>query len=145
MFDKLIQILVFGCGYRRIADHTCSATTPRRRRDEWIRAGVAEQLRLAVLAAYDRLFGLELEQLAVDGCITKAPCGGQVAGPSPVDRRKQGLKRSVAVETAGIPLAVVPAPANQRHDGLLAATLDAVEALGLLPARPVVHLDAGYD
>ena len=43
VFDKLIQILVFGCGYRRIADHTCSATTLRRRRDEWISAGVAEQ------------------------------------------------------------------------------------------------------
>jgi transposase len=27
VFDKLIQILVFGCGYRRIADTTCSATT----------------------------------------------------------------------------------------------------------------------
>ena len=95
---------MFGCGYRRIADHTCSATTLRRRRDEWIRAGVAEQLHLAVLAAYDRMFGLELEQLAVDSCTTKAPCGGQVAGPSPVDRRKQGLKRSVATEARGIPL-----------------------------------------
>jgi transposase len=39
VFDKLIQILVFGCGYRRIADHTCSATTLRRRRGEWITAG----------------------------------------------------------------------------------------------------------
>jgi hypothetical protein len=38
IFDKLIQLLVFGCGYRRIADHTCSATTLRRRRDEWISA-----------------------------------------------------------------------------------------------------------
>jgi transposase len=57
VFDKLIQILVFGCGYRRIADATCSATTLRRRRDEWISAGVAEQLRLLVLAAYDRLAG----------------------------------------------------------------------------------------
>ena len=64
---------------------------------------VAEQLRLLVLGAYDQLFGLELEQLAVDSCMTKAPCGGQVAGPSPVDRRKQGLKRSVAVEAGGIP------------------------------------------
>jgi transposase len=82
VFDKLIQILVFGCGYRRIADATCSATTLRRRRDEWISAGVAEQLRLLVLAAYDRLFGLELEQLAVYSCTTKAPCGGQVAGPN---------------------------------------------------------------
>ena len=33
---------------------------------------------------------LDLEHLAVDGCITKAPCGGQVAGPSPVDRRSRG-------------------------------------------------------
>jgi transposase len=145
VFDKLIQILVFGCGYRRIADPTCSATTLRRRRDEWITAGVADQLRLLVLAAYERLFGLELEQLAVDSCTTKAPCGGQVAGPSPVDRRKQGLKRSVAVEAAGIPLAALPAPANHRDDGLLAATLDALGAVGPLPERPVVHLDAGYD
>jgi transposase len=142
VFDNLIQVLVFGCGYRRIADHSCSATTLRRRRDEWISAGVAEQLRLA---AYDQLFGLELEHLAVDGCTTKAPCGGQVAGPSPVDRRKQGLKRSVATEAAGIPLAVVPAPANHRDDGLLAATLDASAPVGPLPARPVVQLDAGYD
>jgi transposase len=145
VFDKLIQVLVFGCGYRRIADHTCSATTLRRRRDEWISVDIAEQLRLLVLAAYERLFGLELEQLAVDGCITKAPCGGQVAGPSPVDRRKQGLKRSVAVEAGGIPLAAVPAPANCRDDGLLAVTLDAVGRLGPLPPRPTVHLDAGYD
>src|SRR5215207_3732409 len=52
---------------------TCSATTLRRRRDEWITLGVADRLRRAVLDAYDRLFGLELEHLAVDACITKAP------------------------------------------------------------------------
>jgi transposase len=145
VFDKLIQLLVFGCGYRRLADSTCSATTLRRRRDEWISAGVAEQLRLAVLAAYDQLFGLRLDHLAVDGCTTKAPCGGQTAGPSPVDRRKQGRKRSLAVEADGMPLAAVPAPANHRDDGLLGVTLDAIGGVGPLPARPVVHLDAGYD
>jgi transposase len=95
VFDKLIQVLVFGCGDRRIADATCSATTLRRRRDEWIALGLADRLRCAVLGAYDQLFGLELDHLAVDGCITKAPWGGEVAGPSPVDRRKQGLKRSI--------------------------------------------------
>jgi transposase len=145
VFDKLIQLLVFGCGYRRIADATCSATTLRRRRDEWITAGVVEQLRLAVLAAYDQLFGLALDHLAVDSCTTKAPCGGQTAGPSPVDRRKQGLKRSVAVEADGLPLAAVPAPANHRDDGLLAVTLDTIVGVGPLPAQAVVHLDAGYD
>jgi hypothetical protein len=150
IFDKLIQVLVFGCGYRRIADASCSASTLRRRRDEWIRAGVANQLRLAVLAAYHRMLGLDLEHLAVDSCTTKAPCGGQTAGPSPVDRRKQGLKRSVAVEGSGLPLAALPAPANHRDDGLLAATLDAAAtvtaaAVGPLPATLTVHLDAGYD
>jgi transposase len=145
VFDKLIQVLVFGCGYRRIADQGCSATTLRRRRDQWIIWGLAERLRGVVLAAYDRLFGLELEHISVDGCTTKAPCGGQVAGPSPTDRRKQGLKRSVATEAGGVPLAAVPAPANRRDDGLLAATLEAVAAVGPLPPRPTVHLDAGYD
>jgi hypothetical protein len=101
---------------RRIADTSCSATTLRRRRDEWISAGVAEQLRRAVLAAHDRLFGLELEHLVVDSCITKAPCGGQVAGPSPVDRRKRGLKRSMVTEAGGVPLATLPAqPITRRR------------------------------
>jgi hypothetical protein len=39
----------------------------------------------------------------------------------------------------------VAAPANRRDDGLLAATLDTLAAVTVLPARPVVHLDAGYD
>jgi hypothetical protein len=80
----------------------------------------------------------------------QGPRWGQTAGPSPVDRRKQGLKRSVAVEAGGIPLAAVPAPANHRDDGLLGATLDAATtviaaAVGPLPGTLTVHLDAGYD
>jgi transposase len=147
IFDKLVQVLVFGCGYRRIADHTCSATTLRRRRDEWITLGVADQLHRLALAAYDRMHGLDLEHLSVDGCITKAPCGGQVAGPSPVDRRKQGLKRSLATDAHGVPLAALPAPANRRDDGLLTATLDAAATVtaavvGPLPGQLTVHLDA---
>jgi transposase len=136
--DKLIQVLVFGCGHRRIADQACSATTLRRRRDSGSPRGLADQLRIAVLGTYHRLFGLDLEHLAVDGCVTKAPCGGQTAGPSPVDRRKQGLKRSTVTEAQGIPLGVVAAAANRRDDGLLAATLDTLDALvvfGVL-ARP---------
>jgi hypothetical protein len=39
----------------------------------------------------------------------------------------------------------VPAPANRRDDGLLAATLDTLTVVAGLPAQPVVHLDAGYD
>ena len=89
--------------------------------------------------------GLELDHLSVDGCITKAPCGGQASGRSPVDRGKQGTKRSVAGDALGIPMGAVEAPANRRDDGLLAATLATLESLGPLPDQPTVHLDAGYD
>jgi hypothetical protein len=104
ILEKLVQILVFGCAYRRIAEEGCSATAIRDRRDEWIELGAMDELREIVLSAYDRFIGLELEEVSVDGCITKAPCGGEKAGKSPVDRGKQGIKRSTAVDGKGIPI-----------------------------------------
>ena len=103
VFEKLVQVLVFGCSYRRIADEECSATTLRDRRDEWIACGAMEMLRRIALEAYDRFIGLEVAEVAVDGCITKAPCGGEKAGKSPVDRGKRGIKRSTLVDGGDIP------------------------------------------
>jgi transposase len=143
VFEKLVQVLVFGCAYRRIADEECSATTLRRRRDEWIEAGAMEALEELVLESYDRYIGLELADVAVDGCITKAPCGGEKAGKSPVDRGKRGIKRSTMVDANGIPLSAVCAPANRHDSPLLAPTLDALEVLGLAPESVSVHLDRG--
>jgi len=145
VFDKLVQVLVFGCAYDKIADWTCSATTLRRRRDEWIEAGVMDQLEQAARRAYDRMVGLELADLSLDGCITKAPCGGERAGRSPVDRGKQGTKRSTVVDACGVPLGVVTAAANCHDSPLLAPTLDLLAALGPLPEQVRVHLDRGYD
>ncbi len=145
IFEKLVQVLVFGCAYWRISDEGCSATTLRRRRDEWIELGAMDALERIVREAYDRLVGLELGEVAVDCCITKAPCGGEKAGRSPVDRGKRGIKRSVAVDAHGIPLGVVTAPANRHDSPLLAQTLDAARALGLLPEGASIRLDRGYD
>lgn len=145
VFDKLVAVLVFGCAYERIADESCSATTLRRRRDEWIAAGVMEQLRRIALDSYDWMIGLDLSNVAVDGCITKAPCGGEKAGRSPVDRGKQGIKRSTLVDANGIPLGAIAAPANRHDSPLLEQTLDTMEILGELPERMSVHLDRGYD
>lgn len=86
IFDKLIQVLVLGASYTKISDSTCSATTLRTRRDEWITTGIFYTLEQICLEFYDRIIGLELDNLSVDGCIVKAPCGGEVAGRSPVDR-----------------------------------------------------------
>jgi transposase len=144
-FDKLIQVLRFGCSYESIADSTCSATTIRNRRDEWIKLGAFAQLKAIVLEAYDRMVGLILNEIAVDGCITKAPGGGQVAGRSPVDRGKKGMKRSNMVDGYGIPLDRVLAGANRHDSPLLAPTLDKLHKLEPLPDTVRVHLDAGYD
>ena len=145
VFDKLIQVLRFGCSYEGIADSTCSATTLRARRDEWIDLGLFTALARIARESYDRIVGLALDDIAVDGCITKAPGGGEVAGPSPVDRRKQGMKRSVLVEGYGIPLGRVLAGAHRHDSPLLAPTLDLLDEPGPLPTEVTVHLDAGYD
>jgi len=145
VFEHVVAALVHGSGYERIASPGCSDRTIRRRVKAWAEAGVTRRLHALVVEQYDRMIGLDLDDVAVDGCITKAPCGGERAGRSPVDRGKQGLKRSTLTDGTGIPLHIVSAGAN-RHDGLLlASTLAGLEALGPVPERIAVHLDRGYD
>ena len=60
----------------------CSATTIRDRRDEWIRLGIFARLKQIALESYERIVGLVLDQIAVDGSITKTPGGGAIAGRS---------------------------------------------------------------
>ncbi|TWG10996.1 putative transposase of IS4/5 family DUF4096 [Micromonospora palomenae] len=125
VFEHVVDALVHGSGYERVASRRCSDRTIRRRLRQWSAAGVAEQVHAVALRAYDLLIGLRLENIAVDGCITKAPCGGDKAGPSPVDRRKGGLKRSVATDAGGVPIGVVSAGANRHDSPLLRPTLEA--------------------
>jgi len=144
VFDHVLAALVHGSGYERIATPGCSDRTIRRRLREWAAAGVAEQVHALALQAYDKMIGLELEELAVDGCITKAPGGGDVAGRSPVDRGKGGLKRSVVTDGGGIPLHLVSAGANRHDAPLLRPTLAGLDRLDRLPEAVTVELDAGY-
>ena len=91
------------------------------------------------------MIGLDLQNVAIDGCIVKAPCGGEAAGRSPVDRGKQGTKRSLLVDGNGIPLGVVVAGANRHDSPLLRPTLEKLNRFENLPEKITVHLDAGYD
>ena len=147
VFEHVVAALVHGSGYERVATPGCSDRTIRRRLKDWAERGIAQQVHALALRAYDQFIGLELGDVAVDGCITKAPCGGERAGPSPVDRRKGGLKRSVATEEAGIPLGIASAGANRHDSPLLAPTLQAAASQldRMLPAERSCHLDAGYD
>lgn len=155
VFDHVIAALVHGSGYERLATSGCSDRTIRRRLRDWADAGHTRTLLRIALAAYDRMIGLDLDDLSVDGSITKSACGGEVSGRSPVDRGKQGTKRSVACDGDGIPLHLVAARANDHDSPLLEPTLTGIcTMIGPLPQHrdghgrdlfPTLHLDRGYD
>ena len=46
---------------------------------------------------YDRVVGLDLADITVDGQITKAPCGGEVAGTSSIDREDSGMTATIVI------------------------------------------------
>ena len=144
VFEHVVAALVHGSGYERIATPGCSDRTIRRRVQAWAAAGLATELHALVLAQYDRMIGIEFDDIVVDGCITKAPCGGEKAGRSPVDRGKQGLKRSTLADARGVPLHLVSAGANRHDAPLLGPTLDGLDALRPLPTDITAYLDRGY-
>ena len=144
VFDHVVAALVHGAGDERIATPGCADRTIRRRVQEWAELGVAQTLHTLTLAHDDRMIGLDLDDIVVDGCITNAPCGGEKAGRSPVDRGKQGLKRSTLADGRGVPLHLVSAGAHRHDAPLLAPTLDGLDPLRPLPADVTAHLDRGY-
>ena len=128
-----------------IMEYKVSDTTLRARRDEWIAAGVFAELEAETRAGYDRIIGLDLEFVAIDGSIHKAPCGGEGTGKSPVDRAKLGHKWSVAADANGIPIGVAIDGANRNDLKLLEPTLDSIITNGLIDDVELLALDRGYD
>ena len=122
-----------------------SDTTARQRRDQWFRAGIFEAMATEALCAYDKIVGLDLAEVCVDGSVHKAPAGGEGTGPSPVDRSKLGWKWSIATDAVGIPIGWVGAGANRHDDSLFRTTLNTVAIHGLLADLGTLHLDRGYD
>ena len=98
-FDGILARLVTGCSWD-VAARLCRAseTTLRARRTEWLTAGVFDKLVEEAIDGYDKIIGLDLSEVAVDGSLHKAPCGGEGTGPNPTDRAKIGWKWSVATD-----------------------------------------------
>jgi transposase len=147
-FRGILIRLVTGSSWQdieAILDFEVSDTALRARRDEWINAGVFDRLAAEALAAYDRILELDLEHVAIDGSLHKAPYGGEGTGKSPVDRAKLGWKWSVAAEVNGIPVGWSIDGANRNDTKMLDPTLDAVAAAGLLDDIGTLCLDRGYD
>ena len=145
-FDGILLRLVTGCSWD-VAARFCKAseTTLRARRTEWLQAGVFDKVVEEAIAGYDKIIGLNLSEVAVDGSLHKAPCGGEGTGPNPTDRGKLGWKWSVATDLFGIPIGWVIDGANRHDSILLEPTLQAAADRGLLQDVQTLHLDRGYD
>jgi transposase len=147
-FWGILVRLVTGCSWvsvEAILGREVSDTTLRARRDEWIAAGVFDALRQHALHAYDRIIGLDLSEVALDGSLHKAPCGGEGTGKNPTDRAKLGWKWSLATDARGIPIGWALDGANRNDVKLLDPTLDDLARAGLLEEVETLHLDRGYD
>jgi hypothetical protein len=72
----ILTRLATGCSWEdaeRLCDRVVSDTTARTRRDEWISAGVFDAIANEALGAYDRVIGLDLSDVAVDGSTPQSP------------------------------------------------------------------------
>jgi transposase len=128
-----------------ILDFKVSDTTLRTRRDEWIDAGVFDQIHNEAIAAFDKIIELDLTEVSIDGSLHKAPYGGEGTGRNPTDRAKLGWKWSVGVEAHGVPIGWAIDGANRNDVKLLGPTIDDIAAGGHLDHVETLHLDRGYD
>ena len=145
-FEAILFRLVTGCSWDMAGRlGKGGETTLRRRRDEWVAVGAFQHLVEEAINAFDKVIGLDLSEVSVDGSLHKAPMGGEGTGPNPTDRGKTGWKWSIATDTNGVPIGWVIEGANRNDSILLAPTLDDVKQRGLLPDIETLWLDRGYD
>lgn len=105
-FWAILIRLVTGASWADIEamlDHRVSDTTLRARRDEWIAAGVFEQLEVEAMAP-STASSSSTWATSASTARCKAPYGGEGTGPNPTDRGRLGWKWSVASERHGVPI-----------------------------------------
>ena len=143
----IFYILRTGCQWKALPRSLGAPSTVYDYFRRWEQAGVFETLWQQGLIEYDQQKGIEWKWQSVDGCMTKAPLGGEAVGPNPTDRAKSGTKRSLLTDGTGIPLALAVDGANRHDKKMLEETLHGIMAERPDPGETRQHLclDKGYD
>jgi transposase len=115
-----------------------SGSTLRRRLADWASVNLLQRVH-ALLVAMLR----GGPDLILDSCSVRAKRGGDLVGPNPTDRGKQGTKYHVAVTGDGVPVACAATGANV-NDTLLFERLFLV-AFAVVARIGTVFADKGYD
>lgn len=146
-FHGLLIRIVTGSSWETVEfllNRQVSDTTLRARRDEWIAAGVFDQLVSEARAAYDRMIGLDTSHVVIDGSHHPAPRGGTGTGIGPAQRGRLGWKWCVAVDAVGIPLGWTLDGAHRNDYKMLRPTLDVIAADPNDLRVGTLHLDRGF-
>lgn len=76
--EAILFVLRTGCQWKALdATRFCPGSTAHDRFQEWVEAGVFERLWEVGLLAYDEMQGIDWSWMSMDGCMTKAPLGGE--------------------------------------------------------------------
>jgi transposase len=76
--DAIFFVLRTGCQWKALdATQFCPGSTAHDRFQRWVQQGVFLEMWKAGLLEYDCLKGIDWQWLSMDGCMTKAPLGGE--------------------------------------------------------------------
>lgn len=146
-FKGLFWRFVTGAAWETIEaflDYQVSDTTLRSRRDEWVNAGVFDDLMTHCLAEYDRLIGINTDHVIIDGSSQLAPGGGPDTSKYHGSKGRLGFKWSCGVDATGIGLGFVVDTGARNDYRLLQPTLDAITTQQATTSIGTLHLDRGY-
>jgi putative transposase len=92
--DAIFYVLRTGCQWKALdATRFCPGSTAHDRFQEWVAAGVFLALWETGLLEYDYFEGIDWRWLSMDGCMTKAPLGGEKDRQKP-DRPRQAGRQA---------------------------------------------------
>lgn len=147
----LWYVLATGCRWEDVPPEMgCSGRTAHRRLRAWEELGIWDRLHADLLRLLRQADKVDPDVAIIDSVYIRAFGGGEQTGPSPVDRRKKGLKHTLLVDPHGVPLEIHTAPANSSdHRQIIPLVLD-FPHVGGKRGRPqelpdALYADRGYD
>ena len=147
-FVWILHRLVTGASWETLevmSGRQVSDTTLRHRRDEWINAGIFDELATQAINGYHHLIGLDLTDVCIDGSDHLAPCGGEGAGHGIKHPGRLSWKWCLAVDAHGIPIAF-EIDAGNRHDyAMFFPLLDQLHDRELTRLIGTLHADRGFN
>lgn len=111
----IFYVLRTGIQWKALPKSFGSSSAVHRYFQLWSKEGVFLEMWQLGLQEYDEIKGIQWEWQSIDGSMVKAPLAHDEVGANPTDRGKNGSKRHILVDGAGVPLSVVLTGANV-HD-----------------------------